>query len=396
MNKPKMLYASPFPPKRSGISEYSSVLVGLLARDFDITLYADDYELTDSTLQAYPVLRHGRDEIRPEQYDVAVYNIGNSEFHDYIYDAALAHPGVVILHEVVLYHFILTHYGTKGRVPYEEVYRRFGPEIFFSVKEAVKCGDLLSPERVTSLPMYEELLRSGNRIIVHSAFSREKILQSGLIPPEKVAQINMPLQTVPGGKRLSREALCAKYGIPEGKRLICSFGMIQNAKKNLETCRAVKALAAEGMTDLYYLMVGSGDYADGELCEGIVGKTGYTELDDFNSLIAAADIIVNLRYPSLGETSAALLRILQERKACITNDGGWFSEIPDSCVRKIPTEGSWEEHIAQAIRELLETPGEIGRLEREAGRYIETEYDNDRIEARFREELMIGVNKWTT
>ena len=44
-----------------------------------------------------------------DKYDYLVYNVGNNpDFHSYIYEAALAHPGMIILHDYMLY-YLLNH-----------------------------------------------------------------------------------------------------------------------------------------------------------------------------------------------------------------------------------------------------------------------------------------------
>ena len=45
MKKPSLLYASPFAPMKSGISDYSEILVYALKNEFEITLLIDDYKL---------------------------------------------------------------------------------------------------------------------------------------------------------------------------------------------------------------------------------------------------------------------------------------------------------------------------------------------------------------
>ena len=47
MERPSLLYASPFPPMKSGISDYSEELIQDLARKFDITLFTDDYNISN-------------------------------------------------------------------------------------------------------------------------------------------------------------------------------------------------------------------------------------------------------------------------------------------------------------------------------------------------------------
>ena len=100
MAKPTLLSASPFPPKKSGISDYSVALVKALSKIYDITLYSDNYIIEEESLNVFPVLRHGYDDIDFDSFDYRIYNIGNHPgFHGYIYEAAIKHPGMVILHD---------------------------------------------------------------------------------------------------------------------------------------------------------------------------------------------------------------------------------------------------------------------------------------------------------
>ena len=45
---------------------------------------------------------------------------------------------------------------------------------------------------------------------------------------------------------------------------------------------------------------------------------------------------MNLRYPYNGESSATLIQCMAMRKPCVVTDIGWFSELPDNCVIKMP------------------------------------------------------------
>ena len=42
----------------------------------------------------------------PSRFDVALYQVGNNGFHDFVYETALRHPGVVVMHESNLHHLI--------------------------------------------------------------------------------------------------------------------------------------------------------------------------------------------------------------------------------------------------------------------------------------------------
>ena len=77
------------PPAKSGIADYSAVLVEHLRQGADV----------DVITSARPGFDAGA-------YDAVVYQIGNNGYHDYVYEAAVAHPGIVVLHESNLHHLL--------------------------------------------------------------------------------------------------------------------------------------------------------------------------------------------------------------------------------------------------------------------------------------------------
>jgi hypothetical protein len=42
----------------------------------------------------------------PSRFDIALYHLGNNPHHGFVYEAALRHPGVVVMHESNLHHLI--------------------------------------------------------------------------------------------------------------------------------------------------------------------------------------------------------------------------------------------------------------------------------------------------
>lgn len=373
MNKPKLLYASPFPPLESGISDYSVILVDALKENFDITLFSDNYKITDEALKKFPVLKYGVDSVDFDSFDHIIYNMGNNGiFHSYIYETALKHPGVIIQHDLVIFHFIMRYYRADRKNLYSALYSSFSVKDFICFREAVRDKYENTMDFASGHPFNTELLRSGNRFITHSEYARNKILETGIVKAENVAHINLIEQIADDAVIIDREKLYKKYKVPADAAVICAFGNILETKLNRETCRAVKKFAAKSDKKLCYVMVGKGDYVDDELEDGLIIKTGYTELDEFNSFVNYADIIVNLRNPTLGETSAAMLRTLQMGKVCITNNGGWFSELPDDCVCKIELDNA-ERNIEKALTELLSDEDKCIRMSRNASEYVRRE-----------------------
>ena len=82
-------YFSPMPPSRSGIADYSALLVPALR------------ERTGVEVVKQGSRRH------PRGTDLALYHVGNDpEAHGWILEALRARPGVAVLHEWVLHHLI--------------------------------------------------------------------------------------------------------------------------------------------------------------------------------------------------------------------------------------------------------------------------------------------------
>ena len=75
------------------------------------------------------------------------------------------------------------------------------------------------------------------------------------------------------------------------------------------------------------------DFPLASLIEGLglqsaVRVLGFTPMEEFVGYIAACDIILNLRFPTVGESSGTLLRSLGLGRAVIVSDIGSFAEYP--------------------------------------------------------------------
>ena len=76
---------------------------------------------------------------------------------------------------------------------------------------------------------------------------------------------------------------------------------------------------------------------------GISGNVRVTGIcagiERVRGLIAAADIVLNLRYPTVGETSGTLLRALGLGRAVLVSDVGAASpNFPDDVCLKVPVD----------------------------------------------------------
>src|SRR4029078_8378056 len=74
-------FYSPLPPARTGVADYSATLLGAMRK-------------------------HGEVLVNPERAGTALYHLGNNSLHAAIYRRAIEQPGVVVLHDAVLHHFL--------------------------------------------------------------------------------------------------------------------------------------------------------------------------------------------------------------------------------------------------------------------------------------------------
>ena len=383
MEKLPLLYASPFPPQKSGISDYSEDLVKALSERFDVTLYVKDRSIDERFKKQYKIEYSDSNTVQWDKYPCRIYNIGNNpEFHSYIYQACISHPGLVILHDFILYYLTVGYYQERGDL-YSVLYHRFGIDELIFIKEIAKTRGnrfLEYKDIASKLPLNQELLKSENLFMVHSWYSYNKVLQSGLVGEERIRKINLITPNQYEKCAYSKDILFDKHHIPQDALVIASFGYVAETKRNREICEAIRELSREESKKICYVMVGEGDYVNDQLLDEVICKTGYIDLDEFKSFIEYSDIVVNLRYPSMGETSAAILRILQKGKPCITNNGGWFSELPDDCVYKIEIEDA-KNNIKKALKDLIDNEEKRDLLAVRARQYILNEYSSDKIVA---------------
>jgi glycosyltransferase involved in cell wall biosynthesis len=370
------LFASPFPPKESGISDYSLAQVLALESLFDITLYTDNYSISDRRLKHFNVVRHGVDRIDFDGYDFRLYQIGNNPwYHGYIYEACLRHPGTVVLHEPVLYFLIVGIYGDRGDF-YSKIFEIGGPTATSAIKRQLKGGgELLRFPDPSSLPLNRELLLSGNDIVVHSEDSRRSVAAVAG-SQVRVSKINhLLLESVSSSCQRSRTEVLWELGIPPDATVVASFGFVAPTKLNHVVCGAVERLNQRSQASVYYLMVGEGNYVDKYRSDRI-RVTGYIPLEEFEEYLLCSDLVLNLRYPSMGETSGTALRAMAAGKPCIVTDIGWFSELPDDVVLKLGAGNPelLEEELYQMLDIFLANSKPFLRMAASAAEYVRREH----------------------
>ena len=108
--------------------------------------------------------------------------------------------------------------------------------------------------------------------------------------------------------------------------------------------------------------------------EGIV-REAYVEEDRLWSLMAACDVCVNLRAPTMGETSGSVIRQLSLGKPVVVSDVGWFAELPDEVALKVPVDERETETLYAALELLARDEGVRRAMSAAALELVRREHD---------------------
>jgi glycosyltransferase involved in cell wall biosynthesis len=84
--------------------------------------------------------------------------------------------------------------------------------------------------------------------------------------------------------------------------------------------------------------------------------------DDFRGWLAAADVVVDLRFPHRGEVSGSLIRAMQAGKASIVSATGTYLDVPDDAVLRVAPGPPDPLELAERIRSLLADPDLRARM----------------------------------
>ncbi|MFL6200681.1 MAG: glycosyltransferase family 4 protein [Thermoanaerobaculia bacterium] len=334
------------PPQRSGIADYSAELLPHLAEHLELELFVDEGVKVDPAIRArFPVHAERAFPEMRGRFDAVLYHLGNNvDYHARTWRTMVRFPGVVVLHEAMLHHLVrgmtLSRGDLEGYV--EEMRYAYGRTGQALARRSLDTG---IPLDVWSYPLFERAVDSSLALIVHNEFTRQRVLASRPLARISLVPHHLSLGEVGPVDR-------AALGIPENAFVLASYGFITPAKRLEVSLRAFARLKAERPAAIY-LLVGdvSPHYDLPPLPEGVV-LVGHTELDEFLRYMQVADVAVNLRYPTSGETSGTLIRLLGLGKPVIVSNLGAFAEIPDGACAKVDLDEFEEDLLFEYLRRL--------------------------------------------
>jgi glycosyltransferase involved in cell wall biosynthesis len=308
----KVGFFSPMPPAPTGVADYSQTLLSWLRR-------------------------LGSVEISPDNCDVALYHVGNNTLHRDIYQRALTHPGVVVVHDAVLHHLMLgmlnaDEYLHEFVYNYGESSRSLGRELWEQRARAA------SDARYFARPMLKCIATASRAIIVHNRAAAKIVREHA--PHARIFEIPHLFQkpALPSTEEIAR--FRESLGLKPETLLVGTFGHQRETKRLAVVLRVVqRTLLANGI-DARLLI--SGDFVSSTFEKAVeplllhphVIRTRYLPETDFWRYAAASDLCINLRYPSAAETSGIAVKMMGIGKPVIFTAGETLARIPaNACLR---------------------------------------------------------------
>ncbi len=347
--RPSLAFVSPFPPQASGVADYSHDLVFVLARHYDITLVSEAEIAEPRLAGAFTLLRPEEFLAAAGGFDRVIYQIGNSEFHHFQLETLLAQcPGVVVLHDTFLSDYANWRAHTQG-----------DPNKFLTTLLHSHGYPALRYEAVhgyeaarAKYPCNLAVLQAAIGVIQHSVHATE-ILQH-FYGEQACRSIEIiPLLRVARPER-ERQFARALLELDPDAFILCSFGGVHATK-----CPDVitQAWRRAGLAGKLVFVGGAPPDLMEELNDAAAGIfcTGRVTAEDYELWLAAADLAVQWRTGSRGESSAAIADVLISGLPLIFNRHGSAAELPEHVGLGLPDEAG-ADALAQAILTLHDDP----------------------------------------
>ena len=223
------------------------------------------------------------------------------------------------------------------------------------------------------LPADEWVVEPATGIIVHSHFAEHWVRELGFTGP--VWRIPMPAWQVP----------VAAVETQRPDVVIGCFGHMNTAKRIPQVLDAFRRLLVN-RPEAQLVLAGSqppgfdleGLLESRKLNDSVVHHD-YLAEESLWQLIADSDVLVNLRSPTMGETSAMVVRALSLGKPLVVSDVGWFSELPDEVAVKVPVDEGETDALVQALERLAGDAAYRERMGKAAADWARRGHDLDHV-----------------
>lgn len=352
--------------RRSAIGQQSINVIRSLAKHAEVVIYGSAISTRADALdteQEVRLIQHVPTAELLEQlaeFDCVVYALGdNLEFHRQIYEVARRYPGVVILHDLVMHHFFAGYFLESGKDT-EAYVRELGfahgkdGERFGRSVASGEAGNVWDTPAMLDYPMALSAVHGALGVVVHSRFAHTWLEGKAASP---ILRLDFPEPSYL--RRFATSTLTdSKRGAKDGVRLV-TFGLVNPNKMVAEIIETIGRNPAL-RTSVVYDVVGTTSHDPGYerrlksairefSLEDQVRLHGYQPDDRLFDLVNQADVVINLRNPHFGESSASLVDALYLGKPTIVWNHGYYAEFPDQVVVRVSSIHEAERQLQRLV-----------------------------------------------
>jgi glycosyltransferase involved in cell wall biosynthesis len=361
-------FYAPLPPAHTGVADYAAALLAEMRK-------------------------HGRVEIAPSTCDVALYHLGNNALHGDIYRRALEVPGVVVLHDAVLHHFLLGFLDEAAYI--EEFVYNYGEWNRGLARELWRGrASSATDRRYFDYPMLRRIVERSRAVVVHNPAAAQSVAEHGAGLGSGGLSgrvIEIPhLFTAPRNGASVAETIRwrQRAGVGLGSFVFGVFGYLRESKRLMTVLESFADVHRDspGTT----LLV-AGEFVSTDLERAVepmlsapgVMRRPHLEEREFWLAAAVVDACINLRYPAAGETSGIAIRLMGLGKPVMLTESPECSRFPeDACIR-IATGAAERDSLRDHMTLVAQMPQVAAAIGVRAAAYIHAHHGAERVAAQY-------------
>jgi len=343
----KILWGSPLPPTRSGVSDYAVELLGELGAKARVRVLAPPGGVQPEIWTFGNGVEIVPSDTSPDADEVSLIHLGNNPYHTWLLNRLQGPNTVAVLHDLVLHH-LLVEAGDRDDVDLEAGLREAHGEAGATLAHARRYG-LTGSRDPFLFPARGAFLGAVKGVIVHSRWGEDVMARE--FPHLPLARMGLAVADPGEGVQAAERG---RRGIAPDEVVLMHLGFL-TPEKGLEHILTGVAAARRAGVAARLLLVGEGSEIEDVQAaaaavgaDGVVSATGWVAPEAFPAIPAAADLGVVLRTPSAGETSAAAVRFLATGTPVAVSGLRQFLE--------------WPEEAAPRLTPGPSTPAELARL----------------------------------
>jgi glycosyltransferase involved in cell wall biosynthesis len=358
-------FYAPLPPAHTGVADYAAALLAELRK-------------------------HGRVEVAPANCGAALYHLGNNALHGDIYRRALEQPGVAVLHDAVLHHFLLGQLDEAAYV--EEFVYNYGEWNRGLARELWRGrASSATDRRYFDYPLLRRVVERSRAVVVHNPAAARVVKEHA--PPARVVEIPH-LFVAPQWPASVAETIRwrQRWGVDAGSFLFGVFGYLRESKRLVTI---LDAFAAVHRVHPRTALLVAGEFVSSDLARAVepmllaaaVVRRPHLDEREFWLAAGAVDACINLRYPAAGETSGIAIRLMGLGKPVMLTESSECSRFPEGACLRIAPGAAELDSLREHMTLLASMPEVAAAIGERAAAHIREYHAIDRVAAMYWEVL---------